>query len=158
PNLGEAAARIAFIACDAVFVGWLGTDALAGVSLVFPIFLIMQMTSASGLGAGVAAAVGRALGAGRPEDASALAAHALMPAVACAALFALPMLGFGAAAYEALGARGPALVAAVTYSDLVFGAGALAVWGMNLLANAVRGTGNMAVPASAIVAGELVHL
>ena len=29
PNVGEAAARIAFIAGDSVFVGWLGTDALA---------------------------------------------------------------------------------------------------------------------------------
>jgi len=45
--------------------GWLGTDALAGVSLAFPIFLVMQMMSASGLGAGVAAAVARMLGAGR---------------------------------------------------------------------------------------------
>jgi Na+-driven multidrug efflux pump len=53
PNIGEAAARVSFVALDAVFVGWLGTDALAGVSLAFPLFLIMQMTSASGLGAGV---------------------------------------------------------------------------------------------------------
>jgi hypothetical protein len=65
PNLGEAAARISFVAVDAVFVGWLGTEALAGVSLAFPIFLIMQMMSASGLGAGVSSAIARALGAGR---------------------------------------------------------------------------------------------
>src|SRR5258708_26481901 len=78
PNLGEAAARIAFIACDAVFVGWLGTDALAGVSLVFPIFLVMQMTSANGLGAGVSSSIARAMGAGRRDDADARAAHALL--------------------------------------------------------------------------------
>ena len=158
PNVGEAAARIAFIAGDAVFVGWLGTDALAGVSLVFPIFLIMQMTSASGLGAGVAAAVARALGAGRRDDADARAAHgvvlALLAAAACAAL----MLLDGPRLYAALGARGGALAAAVAYSNLAFGGGALVVWLMNTLANVVRGTGNMAVPAGAIVAGELVHL
>jgi putative MATE family efflux protein len=158
PNLGEAAARIAFIGCDAVFVGWLGTDALAGVSLVFPIFLIMQMTSASGLGAGVAAAVARALGGGRRADADALASHAILLAALTAAGFATSMLIDGPALYRALGARGPALAAAVSYSNLVFGGGALAVWLMNILANLVRGTGNMTVPASAIIAGELVHL
>src|SRR5579862_4544256 len=87
PNVGEAAARIAFIAGDAVFVGWLGTDALAGVSLVFPIFLIMQMTSASGLGAGVSSAVARALGAGRREEADVRAAHAVMLALTAGLLF-----------------------------------------------------------------------
>jgi putative MATE family efflux protein len=158
PNVGEAAARIAFIAGDAVFVGWLGTDALAGVSLVFPIFLIMQMTSASGLGAGVSAAVARALGAGRRDDADARAAHAVMLAALSATLFAASMLLDGPALYAALGARGGALDAAVAYSNLAFGGGALAVWLMNTLANVVRGTGTMAVPAGAIVAGELVHL
>jgi putative MATE family efflux protein len=158
PNVGEAAARIAFIGCDAVFVGWLGTDALAGVSLVFPIFLIMQMTSASGLGAGVAAAIARALGGGRRADADALAAHAILLAVLAASGFATSMLIDGPTLYQALGARGAVLDAAVRYSTLVFGGGALAVWLMNILANVVRGTGNMKVPAGAIVAGELVHL
>jgi putative MATE family efflux protein len=158
PNVGEAAARIAFIACDAVFVGWLGTDALAGVSLVFPIFLIMQMTSASGLGAGVSSAIARALGAGRRADADVLAAHAVMLAVLAAAGFATSMLIDGPTLFAALGARGAALEAAVRYSGLVFGGGALAVWLMNILANLIRGTGNMVVPASAIVAGEIVHL
>jgi len=33
PNLAEAIARVAFITLDGYFVGWLGYDALAGVSL-----------------------------------------------------------------------------------------------------------------------------
>jgi putative MATE family efflux protein len=158
PNLGEAAARILFIACDAVFVGWLGTDALAGASLVFPIFLVMQLTSASGLGAGVAAAVARAMGAGRRADADALAAHAVMLALGAASLCAALMLADGPGLYAALGATGGALDAAALYSALLFGLGAPAVWLMNTLANVVRGTGNMVVPAGAIVLGEAVHL
>ncbi len=158
PNVGEAAARVAFIAGDAVFVGWLGTDALAGVSLVFPIFLIMQITSASGLGAGVAAAVARALGAGRRDEAEARAAHGVMLAVLAAAGFATSMTVDGPHLYATFGATGGALDAALTYSGLVFGGGALVVWLMNILANVVRGTGVMAVPAGAIVAGEIVHL
>ena len=60
------------------FVGWLGPDALAGVSLVFPLIMLMQTMSAGGMGGGVALAVARALGAGRRQDADALALHALV--------------------------------------------------------------------------------
>jgi putative MATE family efflux protein len=158
PNLAEATARVAFIACDAVFVGWLGTDALAGVSLVFPLFLIMQMTSAGGLGTGVSAAVARMMGAGRRPVADALAAQGLMLGLGCAACIAGPMLAGGRSLYAALGASGGALDAAATYSALVFGVGGFAVWSMNTLANAVRGSGNMLVPALAIAGGEVVHL
>jgi len=157
PNLGEAGARIAFVAADAVFVGWLGTDALAGVSLVFPIFLVMQMASASGLGAGVASAIARALGAGRREDASLLAAQAAVLAVGLGAAIMVLMLIAGPAIYHAMGASGAALAAAVGYSTVVFG-GIVAVLLMNTLANVVRGTGVMTVPAAAIVIGEVVHL
>jgi hypothetical protein len=34
---------------ETYFVGWLGTDALAGVALVFPLIMLMQMMSAGGL-------------------------------------------------------------------------------------------------------------
>ena len=64
PNIGEAAARITFLTADAIFVSWLGSDALAGVAVVFPLFLILQTATASGFGSGVSSAIGRALGAG----------------------------------------------------------------------------------------------
>ena len=53
PNIGEAAARITFLTADALFVSWLGSDALAGVAVVFPLFLILQTATASGIGSGV---------------------------------------------------------------------------------------------------------
>lgn len=157
PNLGEAGARVAFIAADAVFVGWLGTEALAGVSLAFPIFLVIQMASASGLGAGVSSGIARALGAGRRDDATLLAAQAVVLALALGLATMALMLVAGPAIYRAMGAEGAALDAAVSYSAVVFG-GIVAVWLMNTLANVVRGTGVMTVPAAAIVIGEVVHL
>lgn len=157
PNLGEAAARVAFIACDAIFIAWLGEAALAGVSLVFPLLLVLQTVSAGGLGVGVAAAVARALGAGRMAEGRALvgaaAALALLLGLACA----VPLLAAGPALYRAMGLQGAALQAAGDYGAIVFG-GCVLVWSMNLLANAVRGSGNMVVPACAIVAGEACHL
>ena len=62
---------------ETYFVGWLGTDALAGVTLVFPALMLMQMMSAGAMGGGIASAVARALGAGRRADADALRAGAV---------------------------------------------------------------------------------
>ena len=157
PNVGEAAARVIFISADALFVSWLGLDALAGVSLVFPLFLVMQMMSAGGLGVGVASAIARALGAGGKAEADALAGHGLLLAFGLAALFTLALSLAGPWLYGALGADGAALETAVAYSAWMFG-GAIFVWLMNTLANVFRGAGDMLTAASAIVVGEAVHL
>ncbi len=157
PNVGEAGARIAFIACDAVFVGWLGTEALAAVALVFPIFLVTQMISAGGLGSGVAAAIARALGAGDREAACRIAMQGLIMAAIAGLGIAAVMAFAGPPLFAALGADGETLAQALTYAGLVFGGGLL-VWLMNIAANILRGTGNMLVPAGAIVIGEVAHL
>ena len=73
----------------AYYVGFLGTDALAGVALVFPVFMLMTMMSNGGLGSGVASAVARAVGAGRKDDADALVFHAIVLGVIFGALFTL---------------------------------------------------------------------
>src|SRR5260221_43612 len=79
PNIGEAMARITFLTADALFVSWLGSDALAAVAVGFPLFLILQTATASGIGSGVSSAIGRALGAGDHDRAIALAGVAVMP-------------------------------------------------------------------------------
>lgn len=157
PNIGEAAARVTFISLDAVFVAWIGTEALAGIAVVFPLFLVMQTVSAGGLGVGVASAIARALGAGRESEAETIAGNTVTMAVLVGVVCSIAMLALGPWLYGAIGLTGAALEQAITYSAIVFG-GAVAVWTMNLLANVVRGTGNMLVPASAIVAGELAHV
>jgi MatE len=50
---------------ETYFIGFLGTAALAGTALVFPVLMLMQMMSNGGMGGGVASAVARAIGAGR---------------------------------------------------------------------------------------------
>src|ERR1043166_4287441 len=46
---------------ETYFVGKLGTDALAGVALVFPGLMLMQMVSAGAMGGGISYAIARAL-------------------------------------------------------------------------------------------------
>jgi putative MATE family efflux protein len=137
------------------FVGKLGTDALAGVSLVFPVVMLMQMMSAGAMGGGISSAIARALGAGRRADANALVHHALAIALIFGIAFMLGARGGGRWLYGEMGGVGASLDAALIYSNVVFG-GAILVWLFNSLANVIRGTGNMAVPAMVTCAGAAV--
>jgi putative MATE family efflux protein len=157
PNVLVMVLQAAVSTMDAVFVGWLGSDALAGVALVFPLVMLMQTMSAGGMGGGVASAVARALGAGRRADANALVAHACVIALVMAGCFTLLLELGGPALYHVMGGRGEALDAAVRYSRVLFG-GALAYWLFNTLGSVVRGTGNMALPASVMVASSVLYI
>jgi putative MATE family efflux protein len=137
------------------FIGRLGTDALAGVALVFPVVMLMQMMSAGAMGGGISSAVARALGGGRRADADALVLHAIVIALAFGLAFSVVLLAGGPRLYAAMGGSGASLAAAISYSNVVF-AGALLVWLFNSLANVIRGTGNMAFPAVVTVSGVAV--
>jgi MATE family, multidrug efflux pump len=155
PNVVVLAMQTTINVLEAYFVGWLGTDALAGVSLVLPLIMLMQTMSAGGMGGGVASAIARALGAGRRDDANALVVHALFIATGMAALFTIGMLLGGPALYRVMGGRDGALTAAVSYSTVIFG-GAIAFWMFNTLGSIVRGTGNMVLPAAVVVGSGLL--
>jgi putative MATE family efflux protein len=157
PNVLVMVLQAVVTTMDAVFVGWLGAEALAGVSLVYPLVMLMQTMSAGGMGGGVSSAVARALGAGRPRQAQALAAHAVLIALVMAALFTTALLLGGPALYRAMGGTGPALEAALSYSHVMFG-GAVVFWLLNTLASIVRGTGTMALPAVVTTASAVVYL
>jgi putative MATE family efflux protein len=131
---------------ETYFIGWLGTSALAGIALVFPAVMLMQMMSAGAVGGGISSAVARALGAGRRDDADRLAVHAIAIAIGFALVFSAAALLGGRALYAAMGGSGAALDAALVYSNVVF-AGIVLIWLFNALANVIRGTGNMATPA-----------
>jgi putative MATE family efflux protein len=157
PNVLVMVLQAVVTTLDAVFVGWLGPAALAGVSLVYPLVMLMQTMSAGGMGGGVASAVARALGAGRRAEAQALAGHAVVIALVMAALFTGGLLLGGPAVYRAVGGTDEALEAAVSYSRVIFG-GAITVWLVNTLGSIVRGTGTMALPAAVMAGAGIVYV
>jgi putative MATE family efflux protein len=140
---------------ETYFVGFLGTEALAGVALVFPVLMLMTMMSNGGIGGGVASAVARAMGASRMEDADALTLHALILAVAFGLAFTIAVVGGRSWLYGAIGGSEATLTAALRYSNLVFGAAVL-TWVVNLLSAALRGAGDVKVPALLIFAGAVM--
>ena len=149
PNLIVMTAQAATGLIETWWVSKLGTDALAGMALVFPGFMMMQMLSAGAIGGGISSAVARALGANRRADADALVLHALLINVVLGLLASALFLVWGRPIYAAMGGEGGSLEAALAYSNVVF-AGNVLIWVMNALASLIRGTGNMLVPAYSV--------
>ena len=142
---------------DSYFVGRLGTRPLAGLALVFPLVMLLQMTSSGAMGGGISSAVARALGSGDAPTARRLTVHALAIALAMGAFFTLVLLPFGRGAYSLLGGRDESLAHALAYSNILFG-GAIAVWLANTLANLLRGTGDMLTPALALIGAAVLQV
>jgi putative MATE family efflux protein len=155
PNVLVMGAQAATGLIETYWVGKLGTDALAGMALVFPGVMLMQMFSAGAMGGGISSAIARALGAGKRDQADALVLHALVINLAIGAAFTAAMLMWGRLLYRLLGGESASLEAALIYSDIVFG-GIVLLWVMNALASVIRGTGNMLVPALVICAGAVL--
>ncbi|HEX3499733.1 MAG TPA: MATE family efflux transporter [Stellaceae bacterium] len=157
PNLVVILAQAAATFLESYFLGLLGTDILAGTALVFPVIMLMQMMSAGAVGGGISSAIARAIGAGRLDDAEALALHAVIIALVLGAITAGAVLLGGPFLYRAMGGSGATLAAALGYSNVVF-AGAVALWLLNSLASILRGSGNMALPAIVLAIGAVILL
>jgi putative MATE family efflux protein len=155
PNIVVMLAQASVGLIETWWVSRLGIDALAGMALVFPGFMMMQMLSGGAMGGGISSSIARALGGGRRADADALVLHAIIINVAIGSVFSALVLGFGPSFYRALGGEGASLEAALLYSNVVF-AGTPLVWLMNALASVIRGTGNMLVPSLAVCVGVVL--
>jgi putative MATE family efflux protein len=155
PNVVVMVVQSAIGLIETYFVGKLGTDALAGMALVFPLLMMIQMVSAGAMGGGILSAVARALGSDRREDANKVVWHATAIAIGLGVVTTIAALIGGPKLYALMGGQGASLAAAVVYSNLVFW-GAIPLWLYNSLAAVIRGTGNMIVPASVTAIGAVV--
>ena len=157
PNVLNLLAFAGVITFDGFFLGRIGTSALAGASLVFPWVMLVLQTTNSGMGIGVSSAVARALGAGRRERADALVLHAFLLALAVGAIFSTVMLLGAPVMFGWMGGRDEMLADAISYANVALG-GAVCICVLNLLGNAVRGTGNMSLHAAVLVGCVLAHI
>ena len=151
PNMAAMLATALATVAETGFVGSFGVPALAGMALVFPIVMLQQMLSAGAMGGGVSSAVSRALGAGQPQRAEALAVHAMWIALAAGVGSTVLLLAAAPALFSALGGRGEALAQALAYAQVAF-AGSAGIWLLNTLASVIRGAGNMRVPSATLLA------
>jgi len=139
---------------ETYFIAKLGVSMLAGLSLVFPILMLMQMTAAGAIGGGILTAVARALGRGGHQEAGNLVWYAVAVAIVLGLLSSAIVVLAGKPLYASMGGRAATLQAALVYSNVIFG-GAVLVWLFNALAAVIRGTGDMILPASVICGGAI---
>lgn len=157
PNMAAMLATALVAMAETAYVGLLGTPALAGLALVFPMVMLQQMMSGGAMGGGISSAVARALGAGNEKQAAALAAHAVVIGGSAGIIFTALFLVAGERIYALLGGRGPALEQAMLYSNVIF-LGAPAIWLTHTLGSIVRGGGNMKVPSMALLVVTLAQV
>ena len=95
PNVAVMVVQASIGLIETYFVAKLGLDALAGIALVFPVFMLLQMVSAGAMGGGILSAVARALGAGRRDRANELVWSAVAITIGLGALTTIAALLFG---------------------------------------------------------------
>ena len=140
---------------ETYFVAKLGLDALAGMALVFPLYMLLQMVTAGAMGGAILSAVARALGSGHRDRANELVWYAVAVTIVLGALTTVVTLLFAPRLYALMGGRDGSLTAATTYSAVVF-AGTIPLWLFNSFAAVIRGTGNMFFPAAVMTVGAVV--
>src|SRR5271156_3849776 len=133
PNVIVMAVQTSIGLIETYFVAKLGLDALAGMALVFPLFMLLQMVSAGAVGGGILSAVARALGSGRKDRAHELVWCAVAITLAFSVVTTAAALLFGPKLYALMGGRDGSLTAAATHSGGGF-AGTIPLWLYNSFA------------------------
>ena len=133
------------------YVGRLGTEALAGLALVYPMYMLMITLSSGALGGMTAGAIARALGTGDGTGADRAAWNALLLAIVAGVTVSFLFLANAEHLYAWLGGGNKAFDQAMRYSTILF-SGATAIWVFNILMAMLRGAGQMKLSA-AITAG-----
>jgi len=128
------------------YVSRLGPDAIAAVSLVFPISLVAMTAMGGGIGGGAASAIARALGGRHIAAATATAEHAFLLAGIIGVAFAALMLGVGRTIMHWMGGEGDVLDSATTFARIIFGGSIITFMG-GMYDSVLRGEGNVRVPA-----------
>lgn len=139
------------------YVGQLGTMALAGLALVYPLLMLMNMISAGALGGAVASSVARSVGRGAFDQGEALIWHALLLGWGGAGCFSVVYFSFGDTILGILGGKGEVLIQARAYAVVLFlGCGLL--WTVNILASVFRGMGEMKFPSALMLLGVCIQV
>ena len=157
PNIVALCASAVITIAETAYVGRLGVASLAGVALVFPIVMLMQMMSAGAMGGTISGAISRAIGAGNSALAAAIACNAAVIGLLAGTLFAGLLWLLGPLVFRALGGSGAALAEATAYAQVVAPA-FIAIWLANTFASIARGMGVMSQPAFILLAAGGVQI
>ena len=141
---------------DAVFVGRLGSDALAAMSVTFPL-LLSFIALASGTGVGATSLISRSLGAGDKKKANRAACVAITLCLIISAFIALVCLPNIKPILTLLGAKGTVLTLAEDYVSVLIKCIIFSCMSM-VLGNIIRAEGNPLFSSSVMVCSSITNI
>ena len=141
---------------NAWFVSRLGTETLAAISFTFPVVMLFGFVT-RGLGAGAMTLIAHALGAGDHRKAAALTSHALLLAVAFAAVLSASGLLTVKPLFAALGASGDVLLQTAAYMRIWY-LGAVVMVVQIVASDVVIATGNTKAISALMVGGTVANV
>ncbi len=140
---------------DALWVSFLGPDALSAVGFFFP-FFFMIMSVGAGIGMGGSAAISRFIGAHKKEEADNVAAHTIVLMVILGVFITIPFFLLSKNIFELMGA-GNIVEDATKYAQIMF-AGTLLVFFSNVANSILRGEGDAKRSMYAMAFGSILNI
>jgi len=145
-----------FNVVDTFYGGLISTEALAALSLSFPVFFFI-IAAGSGVSTGATALIGNALGADRIEEARAYTVQAISFAVLTALTITVAGLAVSPALFRLLGASGDYLFLTLSYMNVIF-CGTLLFLLNYILNSGLYATGNTRSFRNFLIAGFFLNL
>ena len=141
---------------EAVYLGWIGTEALAALGFAFPVTITL-FAFAGGIGTGASSVIARSVGSGDGERAAVLVTHAQLLVLVVGSVIGLLGFWYAEIVITALGATGEVREMAVDYLTvymLGFPLFMLSMVGSPLL----RATGRAASPGIVMTTGSVLQM
>lgn len=146
----------AFNIVDAYFVGKISADALAAVSVSFPVvFLIISL--GAGIGVGTTSLIARSLGTKDFKKAGEVAEHALLIAIVVSLIFTVIGIAFAGLLFDVMGVSAVVKELAIEYMNIIL-MGAPIMFTIMVANSVIRGEGEMKVPMYVMGASAILNI
>lgn len=156
PTMIGFALQTSYNLVDTIYVGRLGADAIAAVSIVFPAMILM-IALGSGTGIGASSLVARYLGGKKFREAGRVTEHAILLALFFSVLFGLAGWLFSRQLFILMGATSSVLSLAVSYGRWIFWFGGFTFIFITLN-NILRGEGDAKTPMKYMIISALLNV
>lgn len=137
-------AHTLFNIVDTIFVGRLGAEAIAAVTIAFPIAFII-IAIGSGVGIGTTSLIARMMGAKSKQTADRVAENAIVLSIFISVLITALGILTSRPLFMAMGVTGEILEVSVAYINIIF-SGMIFMLPMMIAASILRGEGNAKTP------------
>lgn len=148
--------QTAFNIIDTIFVGMISPQAIAAVSMVFPVFFFM-FALGGGLGVGTSSAIARYLGAKKNRDAEIVAEHSYLIGIIISILFTIFGFLFSKHIFNLMGATESLMPLILSYSKWIF-IGSFPMIITLVSNNILRGEGDMKTPMISMLIAIILNI